>query len=518
MDRRQLLAGAAATFLGAVQGVRAAQLAVPGTGPAFRDLPEQTSVDGLLKTTLDMGPKTFRIGGQTLRLDCYNGQPPGATIYRLKPGDTLQWTLRNQMKTMGLPLGQKTPTQQQQSLDHTNVHTHGLQVSPRDGADNVYQVIKPGEEHTYTYSIPGPDTGRPQPAGMHWYHPHKHGSTSHQGWQGLAGPLIVEGDIDRVPEVAAAKERVMVLNELFLNSRGETPTAPIVPTAGPVPFTSVPSMPTHMMFPINGVLQPQISIRPGETQRWRVLAAGPHRFFHLQVDGHELWQISQDGIPFETARRVDRILMAPGNRVEFIIRGGRPGRYGFRALAYDQGHPGGPRPELMLGTLVSSGAEVDGKLPGRLVEAPRIPEEAAQPVNQRTVWFKGNIATNPVQFYLDGKAFSAQRIDQAVLVGTTEDWILVNEDVFQHPFHIHVNPFQVIEINGTPTNDHTWWDTFALPSKGSVKIRQYFRPDITGLTVYHCHILPHEDNGMMANVLLYGDFPQGFGPAPDGHH
>jgi len=81
-----------------------------------------------------------------------------------------------------------------------------------------------------------------------------------------------------------------------------------------------------------------------------------------------------------------------------------------------------------------------------------------------------------------------------------------------------VNPFQVIEINGTPTGDDSWWDTFALPSKGSVKIRMYFRPDITGLTVYHCHILPHEDNGMMANILLYGDFPKGFGPNAGSHH
>jgi FtsP/CotA-like multicopper oxidase with cupredoxin domain len=334
----------------------------------------------------------------------------------------------------------------------------------------------------------------------------------------LAGPIVIEGEIDRVRAVAAARERVMVLNEILINDQGETPTAGIVPTAGPVPFTSVPAMPMDILFPVNGVLRPDIDVRPGETQRWRVLAAGPHRVFHLKIDGHDMWQISQDGIPFAKARKVSSIVLAPGNRAEFIIRGGAPGRYAFRALAFSQGHPGGARPEKILGTLVSAGEPMNGELPGDLVEPLTIPAKARKVVNERTVRFSGDISTQPVQFFLDGKPFSGSRIDQAVLVGTTEEWTLINEDVFRHPFHIHVNPFQVIEINGQPTNDDSWWDTFMLPSKGSAKIRMYFRPDVSGLTVYHCHILPHEDNGMMANILLYGaDLPQGFGPE-GGHH
>jgi hypothetical protein len=144
-------------------------------------------------------------------------------------------------------------------------------------------------------------------------------------------------------------------------------------------------------------------------------------------------------------------------------------------------------------------------------------------VRKRTVTFKGEISGNtpkanpasatshaghgshgmpPVQLYLDGKVFDLNRIDQHVVAGTTEEWTLVNEDVFQHPFHIHVNPFQVIEINGQPVHDDTWWDVIALPSKGQMTVRMYFRPDVTGKTVYHCHILPHEDNGMMAKMRV----------------
>ncbi|UMA63314.1 multicopper oxidase family protein [Roseivivax marinus] len=514
MNRREFMGSASALVLSMAQGAQAATVEVPQSGPPFRDLPEMRSTDGHLLTELRMAPVTWSLNDETsVEVAAYNGTVPG-TLYRLRPGDRLRWTLINDMEPAGLPPFQigGPPTAAQEALNYTNIHTHGLQVSPGEGHDNVYAVVKPGESLDYAYDIPGPDSGRPQPPGLYWYHPHKHGSTSHQGWQGLAGPIVVEGDIDEVPEVAAARERVMVLNEMLLNEAGQVPSAVIVPTVGPVPFTSVPAMPMDILFPINGVLQPEIDIRPGETQRWRVLAAGPHRFFHLRLDGHALWQISQDGVPFAQAREMDSILLAPGQRAEFIVKGGPPGRYAFRALAYDQGHPGGPRPEKVLGTVVSAGAPMDGPLPGKLVDPPEIPEDARTVVNTRTVTFEGNIASTPVRFYLDGKPFSASRIDQTVLAGTTEEWLLVNEDVFQHPFHIHVNPFQVIEINGEPTGEDSWWDTFALPPLGTAKIRIYFRPDVTGLTVYHCHILPHEDNGMMANLLIYGDLPTGFGP------
>ncbi|MCA1676321.1 MAG: multicopper oxidase domain-containing protein, partial [Actinobacteria bacterium] len=126
-------------------------------------------------------------------------------------------------------------------------HTHGLQVSPQDPADNVFRQIPPLGSHQYAYRVP-PD----QPAGLHWYHPQHHGSTSHQAWQGLAGPLIVEGDVDQVPELVEMRERTLVINELWLNQDGETPTAVVLPTGGPVPFTSVPAVPTEMLFPVNG--------------------------------------------------------------------------------------------------------------------------------------------------------------------------------------------------------------------------------------------------------------------------
>ncbi len=504
MRRRVLLGGAAAAVLAPIIPDPALALdcglAVPPSGPTFRDLPETRSKDGRLETELRMALKQVTVGGIAMTMAAYNDDFPGR-IYRLKPGDRLRWNLKNRLKPAGVPKNPPVEGFDPASLTITNVHTHGLQVDPGPGGDDVITPVAAGEDKCYTYDIPGPETGIPQPAGLHWYHPHKHGATSHQGWQGLAGPFIIEGDIDRVPEVAAARERVLLINELLFDETGATPSAVMLPSTGFSPFTADPAVPTDIRFPVNGVLTPDIDIAPGQTQRWRVLAAGPHRFFDLQIDGHELWQIGQDGIPFARARRMDRILLAPGNRAEFILKGGAPGRYGVRALCYDQGHPGGPRPEKLLATLAVAGAPQDGRLPDALVRPPAIPPDAPHGTD-RTLVFSGDISGKPVKFYIDGKQFDATRTDQTVKVGTWEDLTLVNKDVFQHPFHIHVNPFMVIEQNGVAVADPVWWDTIRLPSRGSVKVRMYFRPDVTGLTVYHCHILPHEDNGMMGTILL----------------
>lgn len=266
-----------------------------------------------------------------------------------------------------------------------------------------------------------------------------------------------------------------------------------------------------MMFTVNGQLMPEIEIRPGETQRWRLLNANPHRALWLHIDGHDIHQIGQDGIPFAAPKRLPHVMLTAANRVEFITRGGEPGRYRIYAERYDQGHPGGPRPRVQLATLVVAGPRADGRIPARLVEPPRMPDLPV--VRRRTLKFSGDISGRTgagVVFRIDDKEYDMDRIDQEVEAGTVEEWTIVNDDVFQHPFHIHVNPFQVVDVRGIPLGDTSWgspdpavwWDTFRLPPKGQFTLRTYFRPDATGKTVYHCHILPHEDNGMMGNILI----------------
>lgn len=137
-------------------------------------------------------------------------------------------------------------------------------MSPEGQADNVFVRVDPLGSHQYSYDIPAD-----HPAGMHWYHPHFHGSTSHQGWAGLSGPLIVEGDIDTVPEIADMRERILVVNELWVGDDGsarpgEVPTTLVVPTGGRVPFNGIPAIPSSMYFTVNGQLIPGSPFGPAK--------------------------------------------------------------------------------------------------------------------------------------------------------------------------------------------------------------------------------------------------------------
>ncbi|WP_165985240.1 multicopper oxidase family protein [Streptomyces sp. YIM 98790] len=533
------LAGTGAWWY-AARGGPAAEARVPtGAGAPLQDLPEIRSSGGVLEHTLTVAAARPVVGGRRLHLDTYNGQIPGELL-RFAPGDRVRILLRNRMVPTGVPPDALPPlcaeTWQDGSAHSghgaadealncvpeaahalaagegivqqavaTNLHTHGLQVSPEGHADNVFVRIDPGEEWQYGYDIPAD-----QPGGLHWYHPHHHGSTTHQAWSGLAGPMVVEGEIDQVPEIAAMRERVVVISMLRIDARGENPVAVVLPTGGDNPFTTVPAVPTTMLPLLNGQLRPVAAIRPGEVQRWRVLNAAPHRSMWLHIQGHLLYQIGQDGIPFAEPRPVPGIMLASANRAEFIVRGGEPGRYRIYARGYDQGHPGGERPDLELGTLHVTGARSAGRIPTRLVEPPRMPDLPV--ARRRTLVFSGDISGREglgVRFPIDGRLFDPDRIDQEVQAGTVEEWRIVNEDVFQHPVHLHVNPFQVIDVKGIPPGDTSWqtdpaiwWDTFRLPPNGEFTLRTFFRPDITGKTVFHCHILPHEDNGMMGTLLI----------------
>ena len=521
-----------------------AQNTQPVAGVPFVEPPVIQSKDGVLETMLQLCLTKTSLAGRALETGTYNAGIPGPTL-RVKPGDTLKISLFNNLTLPGVGLacpaippkyvdcGRSADTLKMHSDDHkpdpsvfllTNLHTHGLQVSPVGNADNPYINLQPGEACRYQIQIPGSvspaDPFRPaQPAGLYWYHPHRHMSTSKQFWGGLSGAIIVEGEIDRVPEVAAARERLLVLQELWVDDQGHVPANIVLPVGGheglEVPFTTNPAIPTNIYYAVNGLYQPTIPMQPGETQRWRILNASPHRVYKLFLEGHHYRQIAQDGIAFAEARDIDQdnqpIILAPGNRAEIVIQGltgaATNRTYAFKALPFDQGHPAGALPEVLLATVAYAGPVVTGrKLPTKLVTPPPDVTQLTGPA-QRIV-FSGRILQEPVQFFINGKQFNPDPMKVEPIygqVGKAVEWTIVNEDVFRHPFHIHVNPFQVVEINGVKVERPTWWDTFALPAKDAqtgqpseIKIRMRFRSDVSGKTVFHCHILPHEDSGMMS--------------------
>ena len=430
--------------------------------PAFSNPPEVTSSNGLLATTLEAKATTYEIGGRRFTTWVYNGlyTPP---VLRVKPGDVIELRLVNG------------------TTQHTNLHYHGLNVSPRGNGDNVFLHIEPGEQFDYRIEI-----SPTHPTGLFWYHPHGHGNSEFQTFNGMSGGLIVEGLLDPFPpELQGIEERILLLKDIQQAASGEG-----------VPDDIDSNAPTQRT--VNGLVNPTMTIRPGETQLWRVANVGPDIYYRLSLDGHVLHEIARDGNRHTEIVSRDEIVLPPSSRVEFLVQGGPPGEYLFRTLEFDTGPQGDQYPEVTLATLVSEGtAETPAVLPTTL---PPVPDLRDAPVSRRrTFVFSEN--EDGTSFFINGRAFDPNRTDTTVRLGDVEEWEIVNDSEELHVFHIHQLDFQVVESEGTPVPFTGYQDTVNLPFGASVKILVPFtNPVILGRFVYHCHIMAHEDNGMMAVI------------------
>ena len=224
------------------------------------------SANGILSTTLRVGYAYKDIGGYRLSLRTYEGDVPGPT-FSVRPGDMLHIKLINGLPPNpdAVPVDRMLP----HHFNTTNLHFHGGHVDPGGISDNVFRSLQPGESHEIEIVIPKDHT-----RGTYWYHPHHHGSADVQITSGMAGALIVEGDFDDVPEVAAAEERVLLLNEVLFDYRGAIEVYDTVwPEAVP------------RFISVNGQREPAIHMRPGEVQRWRILHAGHENNLSLALAG-----------------------------------------------------------------------------------------------------------------------------------------------------------------------------------------------------------------------------------------
>jgi FtsP/CotA-like multicopper oxidase with cupredoxin domain len=428
------------------------------TGESLVQPDVRESIDGVLETRLEAKLSSTTVAGRDVTSTVYEGRFPGPTL-SLFPGDTLRVKLVN-------------------SLDEcTNIHTHGFHVSPRDNSDNIFLHIDPGTEFDYEYQIPDN-----HPSGLYWYHPHCHGLTAAQTTGGMSGAIIVRGGLDEIEGVAGLTDRLLVLQSTQFDGNGKM-----------VPFEQ--QSPVSRMRLVNGQLQPTIAAQPGETQRWRVANVTSDDFFLLNLEGHTLHVIAKDGNPYDEVVPVNEILLAPAERVEFLVQvSSTAGSYQLRTLAWGEDYQ--QQPDVLLATLVAEGDVLEpAPLPTTLIP---FEDLGTLPIDrQRVTTFEEPGA--PLFLAIDGKHWDADRIDQTVQLGALEEWVVRNTSSHRHPFHIHVNDFQVVALNGQPVQAHGWQDTVNLPPGGEVTIRMRFA-DFTGKFVYHCHILSHEDFGMMANV------------------
>lgn len=436
------------------------------------------SQNGLLDVFLTATANRISVGNQQGTLMSYSGQIPGPRL-EAKPGDIIRIRLTNQL------------------AEPTNLHYHGLHISPTDKADNIFRSIAPGETADYEFTIPIDHS-----AGTFYYHPHLHGSVAEQVFAGMGGIFVVRGALDEIPEIRSAQEEFLFLKDFALDANGR------IPTPGNMALMQGRE---GEILTVNGQQNPSLSIPSGGLLRLRIVNASASRFYRLAIEEHPFYLIATDGGAIEQPIELRELLLTPGERAEVLIRGERqPGTYRLLNLPYDRGgmsrmrmmngmmHSNSSQAPQTLATLRYQGAISPLPLPQQLLPVELLPE----PVRTRRIEF--SMAMEPrMSFLFNGDRFDPNRIDAAAKLGTVEDWELVNidPDGMEHPFHLHVNPFQVISRDRQPAPYRAWKDTVLVGKDETVRIRIPFR-DFAGKTVYHCHVLDHEDLGMMGIVEM----------------
>jgi FtsP/CotA-like multicopper oxidase with cupredoxin domain len=464
-----------AVALGATVSARRPALAAGAgrSGAEFTEPKVLTSVGGRLEVELVAAPTQVPFRGDTRFAYSYGGTTPGPTL-RVRPGDVLSIRLRNRLG------------------ETTNLHTHGLHVSPSGSADNVFVSVPDGEERTYTYRIPADHR-----SGLFWYHPHHHEMVARQVFGGLAGAIVVEDAIDAVPELAAARERLLVLNDAVIGSSADVLDVSMMEQmVGREGDTVL----------VNGVEAPTIDAQAGTLEHWRILNASASRYYRLALDGHALHVIGTDGGRLVRPVEVEEILLAPGERVEVLVTPSTAGRARLRSLPYDRGTIGmggdGPAPasgRVLIANLDVSGDAAPAALPTVLASPESLTLPAA--TGEREVVLAMGMGGGMGGFTIDGKSFDAARTDITTRLDRVEDWTLTNTSSMDHPFHLHVWPFQIVARSDGAPIDVGWKDTVNVPAGTSVTVRIPFT-EIRGRTVYHCHILDHEDLGMMGVIRV----------------
>jgi len=432
----------------------------------------------------------------------------------------------------------------------TNLHFHGLTIPPVCHQDDVLKTsLQPGDpEFEYRFRIPNDE-----PPGLYWYHPHIHGFSKQQLLGGASGALIVEGIESAKKALTGLPERVFIIRDQDLVNPNAPPakSEPVVPKFlvdkdGDAANTGTGFGKPAKDLSINYVPVPYpnyppavIQMRPKERQLWRVLNACAITYLNIEVlfqrAPQPLGVVAMDGAPLShgdpQGEMVDwqkHLVIPPGSRVEFVVDGPDAGQDALLVTRTVDTGPGGENdPNRMLAKIV---ATPDVPEPRVKLSSSAEPLAAAQrewlgnvaPVRVRRFYFSEKLdnpddPTSAVEFYLteEGKQpkmfdMTASEPDVVAQQGTVEDWIIENRSSELHDFHIHQLHFLLLDYMGRPVSENFLRDTVNVPyynGRGltypSVRLRMDFRdPNIVGTFVYHCHILEHEDKGMMGSIRV----------------
>jgi FtsP/CotA-like multicopper oxidase with cupredoxin domain len=432
----------------------------------------------------------------------------------------------------------------------TNLHFHGLTIPPVCHQDDVMKTsVQPGDApFEYRFRVP-----ENEPPGLYWYHPHIHGFSKEQLLGGASGALIVEG-IERAKKATAGlPERVFIIRDLDLINPNAPPakSEPVVPKfmidkdgdaanngtgfGKPAKDLSI----NYVPVPYPDYPPATIQMKPGERQLWRVLNASAITYLNLEVlfnrKPQTLGLVAMDGVPMdqndslkESVDPQTHVGLPPGARAEFIVTGPADGETALLVTRTVDTGPGGENdPNRMLAKIVPSAnaPEARSKLESSPQPLPAASETwlaAVPPVRERHLYFSEKLTdpndpTSAVEFYLTVDGEEPKMFDMSSNIpnivaqqGTVEDWIIENRSQELHAFHMHQLHFLLLEYMGKPVNEDFLRDTVNVPyynghtlAYPSVRLRMDFRdPNIVGTFVYHCHLLEHEDKGMMGSIQV----------------
>jgi FtsP/CotA-like multicopper oxidase with cupredoxin domain len=458
----------------------------PPVGSALRlpALIANASTDSaIVEVSLEARQAPIVVNGRTASLLTYNGQFPGPMI-RARRDQLLRVHFSN-----GLPDDMQT-----NFLGHstrvTNLHTHGLHVSPGDNAnkthsDNMMIMSMPGESAEYEYDLSKHPGGN-----LNFYHPHIHGSVTDQMWGGMSGPLIIE---DEVTALAPYAEKVLVLKDITL--------------AGSVPAPHDSQM-DYMhgvegdIVMVNGQVNPRLAIAPGQVQRWRVVNACTARFFRLSLQSHTMYLVGTDGGLLDKPYPISEILLAPGERIDVLVRANlKSGSYKWLSLPYSRGGMSAQQ-QVTLMTLTYGGAKQNQQIPNVVDPSAHRETMGLSMVSARK---RMTLTMAMGAVGIDGRTYVAHDncYSTSSTTGTWEIWEVVNSSGMDHPFHHHTNSAQVLSITGGDagyanlyTSAPAWKDVTIVPKMGKIELLMPVR-DYAGMAMIHCHIIEHEDIGMM---------------------
>ena len=448
----------------------------PLDGMNFSKPQDVYSKDGVLQTAISVDYLMGKLDNKSIISMVYNGSIPGPALH-VYPGDRVEIDLINNLN------------------ESTNLHFHGLHVSPGNNSDGseriMYFLMLLLVRHSIILSIFQKIIFQDRIGIIH---------------------IFINFLMDKFRQVCLACLLLKGLEKLLPEPLQNITTRTFA--MRDIPFDQAYLTTEHSQHSmsntntgierntVNGEVNPVINITSGETQLWRFANIGPENELGVQLPGQTFHVIAEDGNPVWEVWENDTLFLPSGKRFDVLVTATGNGSI---PLNNTFAEPYGTLNHNIIATVNIQDNQKDVEHVNIIPTSLRFKEDLnlENITNYRVL----NFSSNDVDwiYKINNKTFDHNRIDQTVKLGTVEEWKLVNLDGVNttniHPFHIHVNDFQVISVNGKPYDARGLQDTVIIPTGGEVVIRIPFK-DFVGKTVYHCHLMFHGDFGMMGIVEM----------------